>query len=110
MKLLEIYLEQVRGDRDGPLFSTRAGDRLTRRTSDHLLRSLAAQANATVRDKTRHSTLSAHTLRHTFLRKVAHQHGVEFAMQASGHASSKYIWRYLKPSDERMEAALEALF
>jgi hypothetical protein len=33
--------------------------------------------------------LSAHTLRHMFLRKVAQQYGVEFAMQASGHASSE---------------------
>jgi hypothetical protein len=31
-------------------------------------------------------------------------------MQASGHASSKYIWRYVKPSDDQSEQALENLF
>ena len=31
---------------------------------------------------------AAHTLRHTFLRKVDSRHGVEFAMQAAGHAST----------------------
>ncbi len=107
---LDAYLEQVRGHQGGPLFCTHAGDRLTRQDVDHLLRTLAGQANATVRDKSRHITLSAHTLRHTFLRKVAQEHGVEFAMQMSGHASSKYIWRYVKPSDEQTEAALEGLF
>ncbi len=107
---LDAYLEQVRGDRGGPLFCTRAGDRVTRQDIDHLLRSLAAQANATVRDKGKHIILSAHPLRHTFLRKVAQEHGVEFAMQSSGHASSKYIWRYVKPSDDQTEQALENLF
>jgi hypothetical protein len=28
----------------------------------------------------------------------------------SGHASSKYIWRYTKPSHDQIEAALENLF
>ena len=81
---------------------------MTRQDVDHLLRSLAAQANA--RDKGKRIEFSAHTLRHTFLRKVAQEHGVEFAMQMSGHASSKYIWRYVKPSDDQTEAALENLF
>jgi hypothetical protein len=31
-------------------------------------------------------------------------------MRAAGHASTKYIWRYVKPSDEQTEAALEDLF
>jgi site-specific recombinase XerD len=100
----------LRGHRGGPLFCTRADGHLTRQDIDHLLRSLAAQANATVRDKAKHITLSAHTLRHIFLRKRAQEHGLEFAMQASGHASSKYIWCYTKPSDDQTEQALENLF
>src|SRR6185369_14781998 len=104
------YLGTARGDRGGPLFCTRSGNRLTRQDVDHLLRSLAGQANATSRDRGKRIAFSAHTLRHTFLRKVAQEHGVEFAMQMSGHASSKYIWRYIKPSDEQTEAALEDLF
>jgi integrase/recombinase XerD len=54
--------------------------------------------------------LSAHTLWHTFLRKITQQYGVEFAMQASGQASSKYIWRYTKPSDDQTQEALENPF
>ncbi len=107
---LDTYIQQVRGDRGGPLFCTRANGRLTRQDVDHLLRTLAGQANATMRDKGKHLALSAHMLRHTFLRKVAQKHGVEFAMQMSGHASSKYIWRYVKPSDDQTEQALEKLF
>jgi integrase/recombinase XerD len=107
---LDAYLEHDRGDQGGPLFLTAAGTGLTRQDIDWLLRGLAAQANATARDKSKHIDLSAHTLRHTFLRKLAQERGVEFAMQASGHASSKYIWRYVKPSDDQTEAALEGLF
>ena len=33
-------------------------------------------------------------------------HGVEFAM----HASSKYIWRSVKPSEDQTEQTLENLF
>ena len=60
-------------------------------------------------DAEKRLTFLAHTLRHTFLRKLAQAHGVAFAMQMSGHASSKYIWRYVKPSNEHTEAALEDL-
>jgi len=105
---LDAYMKE-RGDRGGPLFLTRSGERLSRQDVDWLLRSLAAQANAQ-RGKDKQIRFSAHTLRHTFLRKVAAKHGVEFAMQAAGHASTKYIWRYVKPSDEQIEAALEDLF
>jgi integrase/recombinase XerD len=106
---LDAYLAE-RGSRAGPLFLTRSGERLSRQDVDYLLRALANQANANVRGKGPQVRFSAHTLRHTFLRKVASRHGVEFAMQAAGHASTKYIWRYVKPSDEQTEAALEDLF
>jgi integrase/recombinase XerD len=105
---LDEYVKELRGDDAGPLFTTRSGSRLTRQDVDHLLRSMSRQANAGKKGKT--IAFSAHTLRHTFLRKVAEKKGVQFAMQASGHASSKYIWRYVKPSDEQTEQALEELF
>jgi hypothetical protein len=31
-------------------------------------------------------------------------------MELAGHTSSRYIWRYVQPSDEEKEAALEDLF
>ncbi|GAG11079.1 unnamed protein product, partial [marine sediment metagenome] len=54
--------------------------------------------------------LSAHLLRHTFLRKVARKYGVEYAKEVAGHTSDRYIWRYVQPSEEEKEAALEDLF
>ena len=41
---LDAYLNE-RGDRVGPLFLTRSGERLSRQDVDWLLRGLAAQAN-----------------------------------------------------------------
>lgn len=106
---LDDYLHQGPAAGEGPLFRTRAGKRLTRQDVDWHLRTLAAQANATLPEKER-MRFSAHTLRHTFLRKLAEKEGVQFAMRASGHASSRYIWRYVQPSDEQTEAALKSLF
>ncbi len=31
-------------------------------------------------------------------------------MELAGHTSSHYIWRYVKPTDEQKEAAMEELF
>jgi integrase/recombinase XerD len=104
---LDAYL--AAGTSGGPLFTSRAGIRLARQHVDRLLKQLAAQANSRLPAE-EHIRLSPHVLRHTFLRKVTQNHGVEFAMEAGGHASSKYIWRYVRPSEEQKEAALENLF
>ena len=34
----------------------------------------------------------------------------QYAMKPAGHTSSPYIWRYVQPSSEEKEAALEELF
>lgn len=104
---LDAYLAV--GGNGGPLFTSRAGVRLERQHVDRLLKQLAAQANSRLPAEEQ-IRLSPHVLRHTFLRKVTQKHGVEFAMEAAGHASSKYIWRYVRPSEEQKEAALEDLF
>jgi len=44
------------------------------------------------------------------LRWAAEKNGVQFAMELSGHSNSNYIWRYVKPSDEQKERAVEELF
>lgn len=104
---LDAYLAV--GGSGSPLFTSRAGVRLARQHVDRLLKQLAAQANSRL-PTGEQIRLSPHVLRHTFLRKVTEKHGVEFAMEAAGHASSKYIWRYVRPSEEQKEAALEDLF
>ena len=49
-------------------------------------------------------------LRHTCLRKAAEKHGVQYVLELSGQSSERYIWRYVQPSAEQIEAALEELF
>lgn len=48
--------------------------------------------------------------RHTMLRKAAETHGVQYAKELSGHASDRYIWRYVQPSEDEKEGAMEELF
>jgi integrase/recombinase XerD len=106
---LDRYLAEVRGKADGPLFMSRSGKRLRRSNVDDALKALASQANTYLPANERIG-LSAHVLRHTMLRRAAAKNGVEFAMELSGHNSSNYIWRYVKPSDEQKEKAVDALF
>jgi integrase/recombinase XerD len=106
---LDRYLDEARGRDAGPLFISRSGKRLRRSNVDDALKALANQANAHLPagEKVR---LSAHVLRHTMLRRAAEKNGVQFAMELSGHSSSNYIWRYVRPSDEQKEKAVEELF
>jgi hypothetical protein len=39
----------------------------------------------------------------------ADQKGGHFAREASGHTSDRYIWRYVKPSQQTLEEAVDAL-
>ena len=48
-------------------------------------------------------------LRHTFLRKLAETKGVHYARESSGHQSDRYIWRYVKPSQQSLAAAIDEL-
>jgi integrase/recombinase XerD len=106
---LDCYLVDVRGHGPGPLFCSHSGNRLGRQNVDTALKALAAQANSRF-PRSRLIHLSAHLLRHTMLRKTAEKHGVQYAIELSGHTSSRYIWRYVQPSQEQKEAALEDLF
>ncbi len=60
--------------------------------------------------KKEHIHISAHVLRHTFLRKAARKYGVEYAKELAGHTSDRYIWRYVQPSDAEKEEAVDNLF
>ena len=53
--------------------------------------------------------VSPHVLRHTFLRKLAEEKGLQYAKEASGHKSDRYIWRYVKPSQQSLAAAIDEL-
>ena len=51
-----------------------------------------------------------HILRHTMLRTVREERGIEFAIEYAGHVSEKYIRRYTMPSANEQEDTLEELF
>jgi integrase/recombinase XerD len=65
---------------------------------------IAGQANAN-RPEKEHIQVTAHVLRHTFLRKPAEAKGVHYAREASGHQSDRYIWRYVKPDRQSLAEA-----
>lgn len=106
---LDRYIAEVRGREPGPLFLSRSGRRLARQNVDSALKAIANQANARFPDDQK-IKLHAHVLRHTCLRRAAEKHGVQYAMELSGQSSERYIWRYVQPSSEQKEAALDDLF
>ena len=53
--------------------------------------------------------MSPHVLRHTFLRKLAETKGVQYAKDASGHKTDRYIWRDVKPDQQTLAQAVEEL-
>jgi integrase/recombinase XerD len=104
---LDAWLE-VRGDMEGPLFTTRTGARVTREQAYQVLKMMERQANAQLPKEERFK-VSPHVLRHTRLRRVAEEHGIQYARKLSGHKSDKYIWRYVQPSNDQFEKAIDAL-
>jgi len=70
---------------------------------------LAAQRAATKYPEFTQRKISPHVLRHTFLRKLAEEKGVQYAKEASCHKSDRYIWRYVKPSQQSLAAAIDEL-
>jgi len=106
-KAVEEWVK-ARGDAPGPLFLTARRQRLGRKQVYEILKRVERQANAHLPVKERF-TVSPHVLRHTFLRKLAETKGVQYAKEASGHKTDRYIWRYVKPDQQTLAAAIDAL-
>ena len=104
---LERYLEQ-RDDDAQPIFTTRTGRRMGRQQAYDVLKRAEKQANAHLPERERF-TVTPHVLRHTLLRKLAEQKGLQYAQKQSGHRSDRYIWRYVQPSEPALEEALADL-
>jgi integrase/recombinase XerD len=96
------------GQKTGPLLTTRTGKRLSRAQMFLVLQRVAQQANAHLPTGER-LKVSPHVLRHTFLRKLTEEKGVQYAKEASGHKSDRYIWRYVKPSQQSLAEAIDEL-
>lgn len=103
------YIEHERGQEPGPLFISATGKPLSPQSIDHLLARLKNQANADLAENEK-IYLSPHVLRHTCLRQVAEKHGVQYALELSGHSTDRYIWRYIKPREDKLAKAQEELF
>ncbi|MCA9217913.1 MAG: tyrosine-type recombinase/integrase, partial [Planctomycetales bacterium] len=106
---LESYLDNERGRKEGPIFQTRSGNRFSIQQIDYALKKLAALANSKLPD-TEQIHVHPHILRHTMLRTVREEKGIEFAIEYAGHVSEKYIRRYTMPSEREQERVLEELF
>ena len=106
---LDDYINEERGKEPGPLFQTRTAKQLSIQQVDYVLKKIAGQANATLPAK-EHIDCHPHILRHSMLRKVREEKGIEYAIEYAGHFSEKYIRRYTMPSESETEAVLEELF
>jgi integrase/recombinase XerD len=106
---LDRYIHEVRKREPGPLIQSRSRERLARQNVDDILKEIAHRASTRF-PKEHKIRLSAHVLRHTMLRRAAEKYGVQYAMELAGHTSSQYIWRYVKPTDDQKEKAIEDLF
>jgi len=106
---LDAYVDGGRTKGAGPIFQSRTGKRMVSQNINQALKRIAKQANARI-PKKEAIDLSPHDLRHTALRRMAEKKGIRFAQQMAGHASSHYIWRYVQPTSEDMEAAAEDLY
>ena len=105
---LDEYLDK-HDRQDGPIFQSKRGKRLAPQNVADALNKIVAQANARLPQKER-IRVTPHVIRHTALRKMAEKKGIHYAQQMAGHASSKYIWRYVQPSRDEMEDAVDDLF
>ena len=106
-KVFDDWLD-AREDEAQPIFITRTGRRLSRRGAAAIIQRMAAQANGRLSEEEK-IDVSPHVLRHTFLRKLAETKGVHYAREASGHPSDRYIWRYVKPDQQTLAEAVDAL-
>ena len=106
-EVLEEWFTE-RGDSPGPLLTTRSGKRPNRRQILLILTRVAAQASAHL-PAGEQIYASPHILRHTFLRKLAEEKGVQYAKEASGHKSDRYIGRYVKPDQQSLAEAIDTL-
>lgn len=111
---LDSYLEKRRAGENSllpedPLFIGRYGQRITRYDVYQIVKRINNQACAQLTTEDRFQ-VSPHSLRHTFLKRIADKEGVHVAQEMSGNVSIKEIFRYTKPSFKEMESIAEDLY
>jgi integrase/recombinase XerD len=108
-EVLNDYIEAERGREPGPLFTSKTGGRLDQSNVYRALQGIAKQANTTLPDEEK-IKIHPHLLRHTFLKRVATKEDIRAAREVSGLNSDKYLWRYVKVTEEEVERAVTGLY
>ena len=105
---LNDYIKNERGKEPGPLFVSKTGKRLAQSNIYNALGKIADQVNASL-PKDEQIEIHPHLLRHTSLRKLA-KRDIRLAREVSGLKSDKYLWRYIKATEEEVEEGLTGLW
>ncbi|MBN9543061.1 MAG: tyrosine-type recombinase/integrase [Alphaproteobacteria bacterium] len=90
-----------------PLFVSKSGKRLTTRDVSLICDRIAKQASVKSQEPIK---LSPHMLRHTVLKAITKEEGIEVAHRLSGNTTIKELLRYIAPTHEELAAATEKLF
>lgn len=108
---LDEYIEHERGDGPGILLQSHTGNKLAQSNIYAALKRIAAQANSTL-PPDEQINIHPHLLRHTFLRAVTdHNQGDIRATRAvSGLKSDKYLFRYIKLSDDEVRKRTTGIY
>jgi len=108
-KLLEVWIEERRAEKDEPLFPTMRGDRLSRDALEHLVRR-HVEAAARLCPSLGGRRISPHVLRHSTAMELL-RHGVDQSVIALwlGHESVETTQVYLHADMKLKEQALRRL-
>jgi integrase/recombinase XerD len=107
---LDAYLT-TRGETtsEDPLFVSRFGNSLKELDVYRICERISNQASAQL-PKEEGFKLRPHQLRHTFLKRVADKHGLNYAKKVSGNVGIREIYRYTAPSQGEVEDIIEGLY
>ena len=73
-----------------------------------IIQRVTRQANTHVPEEEQMS-ISPHQLRHHFLHAVANKKSVHYAAKLSGSVGTQHVFRYVQPSDDQVDEAVEDL-
>lgn len=94
---------------EDPLFLSRFGNELKPLDVYRICERISNQACAQL-PKEETFKIRPHQLRHTFLKRVADKHGLNYAKKVSGNVGIREIYRYTAPSNEEVEDVVEGLY
>lgn len=106
---LADYFEHERGRGDGTVFQSRSGSPMLRKDASRYLKQIQGMTNANVAPE-EHVNLHAHLMRHTALKQAEAKFGRAFAQTKSGNVGMQHIERYVQPTREDYEKAMDELY